>query len=61
MANKDLSQNIKEVVNDLKIKNIKQSISHRKGFRPWGYYNTILEDKSWQVKIIHVKAGAKLS
>ena len=34
---------------------------NKKGFRPWGFYLSILEDLRWQVKIIHVKPGAKLS
>ena len=34
---------------------------HKKGYRPWGNYLSIAEDKCWQVKIIDVNPGASLS
>ena len=61
VAEKNQSENIKEIVNQLEINNIKEANLHKKGFRPWGFYLSILEDKRWQVKIIHVKPGASLS
>ena len=61
VASKNESENIKKVVNDLQLKNFKEATTHKKGYRPWGYYLTILDDKRWQVKIIHVEPGAKLS
>ncbi len=61
VAHKNQSQNIKKIVKDLKAKNIKEANTHKKGFRPWGFYLSILEDIRWQVKILHVKPGAKLS
>ena len=61
VANKDHSETIKDIVSELQIKNIKEANSHKKGFRPWGFYLSILEDKRWKVKIIHVNPGAKLS
>ena len=57
----DESKNIKKVVNELQTKNVKEAHLHKKGFRPWGFYISILEEKRWQVKIIHVKPAAKLS
>ena len=61
VANKNQSENIKNIVSELQIRNIKEANSHKKGYRPWGYYISILEDKRWQVKIIHVNPRAKLS
>ena len=61
VADKNQSENIKDIVNELKIKNIKEANSHKKGFRPWGYFVSILEDTNWKVKIIHVNPGGKLS
>ncbi len=61
VANKNQSENIKDVVSELQIRNIKEANSHKKGFRPWGFYISILDDEKWQVKIIHVNPGAKLS
>ena len=61
VADKNQSEKIKDIVRELKIKNIKEAYLHKKGFRPWGFYISIKEDKNWQVKIIHVNPGAKLS
>ena len=61
VADKNQSENIKDIVSELQIRNIKEADLHKKGFRPWGFYISILEDKRWQVKIIHVNPGAKLS
>ena len=35
--------------------------SHSKVYRPWGNYLSVVEDKRWQVKLIEVKPGEKLS
>ena len=61
VAEKNQSENIKKLVGELQLKNIKEANSHKKGFRPWGFYISVLEDVRWQVKIIHVKPGARLS
>ncbi len=61
VADKNQSENIKDIVNELQMKNIKEANSHKKGFRPWGYFVSILEDTNWKVKIIHVNPGGKLS
>ena len=61
VASKDQSENIKKIVSELQSKNFKEASIHKKGYRPWGFYLSILEDIRWQVKIIHVKPGAKLS
>ena len=61
VADKSQSEKIKQLVETLQVKNIKEANVHKRGFRPWGFYVSILEDKRWQVKIIHVKPGEKLS
>ncbi len=61
VASKDQSENIKKIVSELQSKNFKEASIHKKGYRPWGFYLSILEDIRWQVKIIYVKPGAKLS
>ena len=45
----------------LKDKNLPQGIEHQKCYRPWGTYETLIKDKKWQVKLIKVKPGEKLS
>ena len=34
---------------------------HRKIYRPWGHYTTIVEGDRWLVKLIEVKPNASLS
>ena len=61
VANKKYSQNIKNIVNQLKKNNRPEADNHRKVFRPWGYYDSIDADDGFQVKRILVNPGAKLS
>ena len=61
VANHKESQNIKGIVKELKEKGISQGQIHRKVCRPWGYYESLVEDLLWQVKLIFVKSGEKLS
>ena len=61
IADKNYSQKVKNIVEELKDKNISEGLEHRKVFRPWGYYVSIVEDTNWQVKLITVKPREKLS
>jgi mannose-1-phosphate guanylyltransferase len=61
VSNKNNSQNIKNIVQKLKENNRDESNSHRKVYRPWGYYDSIDKGKGFQVKRIFVNPGAKLS
>ena len=55
------SQDVKSIVNFLTEKNIPEGQEHKKIYRPWGFYESIAEDNRWQVKLITVNPGAKLS
>ena len=61
IANKEESQKVKNIVNFLKGKNIPQGVEHQKCYRPWGTYESLVKEDSWQVKLISVKPGEKLS
>ena len=61
IADKNYSQNIKNIVNQLKKENRSEAENHRKVLRPWGYYDSIDVDDGFQVKRILVNPGAKLS
>jgi len=61
VADKKYSQNIKNIVNQLKKSDRPEADNHRKVFRPWGYYDSIDADNGFQVKRILVNPGAKLS
>ncbi len=61
VANKNNAQEIKNIVKSLKDKNISEGKEHKKIFRPWGFYISVLEESRWKVKEILVKPGHKLS
>ena len=49
------------MVNILNEKNISAGCQHQKIYRPWGHYLSIVEKSRWQVKLIFVKPGERLS
>jgi mannose-1-phosphate guanylyltransferase len=61
IADKNHSQNIKNIVNQLKKENRSEAENHRKVLRPWGYYDSIDVEDGFLVKRILVNPGAKLS
>ena len=61
VSNKSESQKVKEIVKILKDKKIPEGLKHSQIYRPWGHYKSIVEADRWQVKLIEVKSGEKLS
>ena len=61
VASKGSGQRVKNIVQTLKNKNFKEASNHKKQFRPWGSYESIIEGTSYQVKRLNVKKGASLS
>ena len=61
VLNKTHSQKVKEVVNELNKKNKSIGIEHKKIYRPWGSYTTLVEDLNWKVKKIEVNPHQSLS
>ena len=61
VSDKEKSQSIKGIVNDLIAKGYVEGKENRMNYRPWGNYLSIAEDSRWQVKKIEVKPGAQLS
>ena len=61
VAPRDRVQEVKKIVKQLKDQNRKESITHRRVYRPWGNYETVDISQRFQVKRITVKPGAKLS
>jgi mannose-1-phosphate guanylyltransferase/mannose-6-phosphate isomerase len=61
VANKNDSQAVKKIVEQLgKLKREEKNL-HRKVNRPWGWYDSIDEGERFKVKRIQVKPGASLS
>jgi len=61
VAHKKHAQNVKEVVNRLKSEKRSEYQTHRRVYRPWGYYEGIDAGARFQVKHLMVNPGAALS
>ena len=58
---RDRAQDVKKIVERLKAAKRSEAISHRRMYRPWGFYEGITMGERFQVKRIMVSPGAKLS
>jgi mannose-1-phosphate guanylyltransferase / mannose-6-phosphate isomerase len=61
VAPQSQSQNVKNTVAHLKAKSHPLATTHRKVYRPWGWYDTVDIGPRFQVKRICVHPGARLS
>mgnify|MGYP000507019130 CR=1 FL=1 len=61
VAHKSKVQDVKKVVAYLKQNDRTEHLTHKRVFRPWGWYEGIDEGERFQVKRIMVKPGEKLS
>ncbi|OPY06288.1 MAG: Alginate biosynthesis protein AlgA [Syntrophus sp. PtaB.Bin001] len=61
IADKDKVQDVKKIVSALKAQDRKECSSHRKVFRPWGWYDSLEKGRNFQVKRIVVNPGGVLS
>lgn len=57
----EASQDVKNIVTTLKNKDVAIANNHRKGRRPWGYYDSIDQGNGFKVKRIVVNPGCCLS
>ncbi|MDB5600524.1 MAG: GDP-mannose 1-phosphate guanylyltransferase [Xanthobacteraceae bacterium] len=58
---RERAQDVKELVARLKAANRKEASDHRRGHRPWGYYDSVDMGERFQVKRIVVRPGGTLS
>jgi mannose-1-phosphate guanylyltransferase/mannose-6-phosphate isomerase len=61
IADRGRSQDVREVVEDLKRANRSEHLNHRRVYRPWGYYEQVDAGERFQVKRLMVKVGHALS
>ena len=61
VTTRDKSENVKTLVEQLKVQNRREAVEHRRIYRPWGFYQGIDAGTRYQVKRIVVKPGAQLS
>jgi mannose-1-phosphate guanylyltransferase len=61
IAKKGSTQKVKELVAEVKKKNVEMTNVHTTAHRPWGTYTILEENPGYKVKQITVRPGAKLS
>lgn len=61
ISDKNKSQDIKLLINEMKKAGRSELLSHRVVYRPWGKYDTIDEGTNFKVKRITVNPGERLS
>ncbi len=61
VADKSRAQDVSKIVARLKKEGRKEHEQHVRSFRPWGFFETLSVGPRFQVKLLHVKPGAKLS
>jgi mannose-1-phosphate guanylyltransferase / mannose-6-phosphate isomerase len=61
VAHKNHTQDVKKIVDGLKKAGRHEGQTHRKVFRPWGWYDSVDAGARFQVKRIVVKPGGTLS
>lgn len=55
------AQDVKKVVDRLKAAGRHEAVAHNRTYRPWGFYESLIQGDRFQVKRIVVTPGAKLS
>lgn len=61
VTSKEQAQNVKTIVEQLKKSGRPEPTTHRRVYRPWGYYQGVHQGDRFQVKRLTVNPGAKLS
>ena len=58
---RDHAQDVKKVVDRLKAAGRHEAVAHNRMYRPWGFYESLIQGDRFQVKRIVVTPGRKLS
>jgi len=58
---KDKVESVKQIVNQIRNNGGRQTLTHNRVYRPWGWYERLSEGERFQVKSLMVKPGKKLS
>ena len=61
VANAERSQDVGKVVESLETAKITQAHQHMKDYRPWGWFERLVTSPNYQVKLLYVEPGARLS
>lgn len=60
-AHRDHAQDVKKVVDRLRAAGRNEAVAHNRVYRPWGFYECLIQGERFQVKRIVVDPGQKLS
>ena len=58
---RERAQDVKRVVDRLRAVGRREAVAHNRVYRPWGFYESLIESERFQVKRIVVSPGHKLS
>ena len=61
VADRSRSQDVSKIVAQLRVSNRREQEQHLRNYRPWGYFETLSLGPRFQVKVLHVNPGGKLS
>jgi mannose-1-phosphate guanylyltransferase/mannose-6-phosphate isomerase len=61
VAARTAAEDVKGVVSELEAARTAEAVTHRKVFRPWGWYDSVDAGERFRVKRLYVKPGASLS
>jgi mannose-1-phosphate guanylyltransferase / mannose-6-phosphate isomerase len=61
VSSRDAAQDVKKVVEQLKAAGRREPVSHRKVHRPWGSFQSLHSGERFQVKMLTITPGARLS
>ncbi|MFT8522666.1 mannose-1-phosphate guanylyltransferase/mannose-6-phosphate isomerase [Gluconobacter oxydans] len=61
VSHRDRAQDVKHMVSRLKKAGRKEAVAHNRMYRPWGFYESLIQADRFQVKRIVVEPGQKLS
>lgn len=61
VSHRDRAQDVKHMVSRLKEAGRKEAVAHNRMYRPWGFYESLIQADRFQVKRIVVEPGQKLS
>jgi mannose-1-phosphate guanylyltransferase/mannose-6-phosphate isomerase len=58
---RDHAQDVKKVVDRLKAAGRHEAVAHNRVYRPWGFFESLIQGERFQVKRLMVSPGCKLS
>ncbi len=61
VAKQNRAQDVGKLVSQLKLSNRREHEQHLRNLRPWGHFETLSLGPRFQVKLLHVKPGGRLS